>query len=543
MQLRRRALLEAAAAVALLGYTQRAHAQTIAPGERALSASQVDELVAGFRAQQREMAARLAVQQQALRQTEEELRRVEQFYREQLEQLSRETDPQRLAAIAYYSSGRRVEALDRLIEIQRAEQARVAKDQASSWRQIAALAFGVDTRRAIEAFEQVLTYAPGDYEAALLLTDLYIQSGQPDRALASARRAATQAPPGPPRFQVLVAAGRSLLASGDVEQATTFFEDARALMLTLLGDRTHQGEALRLSYYFAFQYGSLHSAIGNLSGAEQWFANQIAFLRSQLATGLFPADLQYAFPMTLLAAAGNSTRLGLKQQSLARVRELVSFLSRLEIAQVNDSNLLALVSGAQSTIASVALRFDTEVLARSSAETAIESARRAVSIDPANSYMQLTLASALSAGAWVATLTNQLSVAGDRADEAVSVANALYIRNHDFFSSLIYAIALFYQGVQRFLAGDRASAIGIVEEALRIIDPYGSLSVQNATLGLTVWYLRAAVAALGLGSDWRRFESESLQMVSARGITQYELDYVRAVRIRLFEMYNIALPR
>ena len=538
--MKRRALLLSVAALAAITARERsAVAQTIAPSERALSASQVEELVAEYRAQLRDRDAQLATQQQALRRTEEQLRRAEDFFRRQIEELGADTDPRRVAALSVYTSGRRQEALEALFDAQREEQTRVAKEQAARWRQIGALALGVDTNRAAEAFEQVLVYDPNDFEILLLLTDLYIQLNQSDRALAVASRAVSSAPPGQPRVHASLAAGRSLLSGGRVDEAVAFYETARTTLVSLLGDPANQGEALRLSYYFAFQYGSLHAAIGNLVGAERWFEGQISFLRSQLA-GRYSADLQYALPMTLIVAASNSTRLGLKQVSLARVNELGRLLQVIDPTSTRDTNLLALISGAQLTISSVALRFESDATALSAAAISIECARRAVAIDGTNSYLQMALSQALSIGAWASMLTGDLTLAQARADEAVVVATVLHARAQDFFSTLTYAIALLYQGVQRFLATDRATATALIARGLEIAGRFEDLSVRNATLGLTIWYLRAAAAAASGAVAWEQFEAESRRLATNHEITQYEFDYVRAVRLRLFRTYRIA---
>lgn len=523
------------------GLAASAGAQTIAPSERSVSAGElqrvVSQLVSQYETRIRSDAQRVATQQAALRRSEAELRAQVEYFRSKVEALAHDPDPRRQQALADYAAGRQVEAIDTLIAIQRAEDMSDAFARSEHWRQIAALATGVDTGRAADALQEALRYSPNDFHSWLWLSELFNALGRRDEALGAANNAVRLAPTDLARYQALIATAKALYLQGRLEDARPYFENARAALLRLLSAST--ADIHRELIFFGMSYGAFLADTGDLEASRQWWSRFLPILTGYLDDPALGADAAVVYFVSDGLAAVVSSRLGYGAEATALAHALTARAESMLGPSPQSQQLMALAFASLAS-GTVELRFgDLDRGIASSRRTAQVMASLNAS-DPSNTAYAVLRMIALTQIGWGQVLAGRANEADQALAQAIDIGMGVQ-RAHpgEVQSTLLLGQAHVYRGMATYLTGDHQRGERYMQDGLAMSAGLSDLARQNAAIRRGVWAQRAVASGLGVGEDWRDFLATSQSMVRDRTLTASELEYMQQVRSQVLAQYHV----
>ncbi|MBL8658649.1 MAG: hypothetical protein JNM75_02710, partial [Rhodospirillales bacterium] len=156
-------------------------------------------------------------------------------------------------------------------------QARAAEAEAAEkWRRLGALATGVDTTRALAAYEQAYRLEPTDFSTCVFLARLRAEAGDLRGAHDAARAAAAAASTERERAAADSELGNVLVQGGDLAGARTAYEESLALARRLAADNPGSAEARRDVSVSLSKLGNVLVAGGHLAGAKAAYEEVLA---------------------------------------------------------------------------------------------------------------------------------------------------------------------------------------------------------------------------------------------------------------------------
>jgi tetratricopeptide (TPR) repeat protein len=537
-------LLLAALAICQLCTDFPAMAQTLPDSVQPISRERMNAIVAQivdrYEARLRAERQQAAQVRSVLAETEADLRRQVQLYRNEIEELSRDEDPRRQRALADYAAGHEVEAIETLIALQRAEDEADSAARASRWRQVGFLAYHVSTERALYAFEQVARYAPNDASAWTFLADLYNASNREEEALQAIGRSVEKAQGHLERCRAELAFARILLSRGRLREAGPHFDAANRSLGILLGQERVTNEVIFESIGMSYQFGRWLSASGALEVALEYYQRYLRVLPAHLQDPVLRDDARVAQIMVLSDATLDAVRLGRTETALTYSRQLLAIRQEASALKVTDFPTRVALLVSTDSAGRVELRFGNLERARSLFANASAQARVLAEANPSNAALQQLRALPLTPLALTLLLAGNAREADQTSSEALELLRPAWeARRADPQLSLFYATALAQAGLNKFILGERANGEALVSEGLRVLAPFSEHAAGNPEFLRGVWPIAGIAGALNVGRTWTDFLSQSADFQRLGVVTSSELDYMQDLRRDLIRLYPI----
>ncbi len=239
--------------------------------------------------------------------------------REAIRETIKEGDVEERRALAMISEGDLDGGLELLSNLASASATRSALENGAQWRRIGRLAYGVDTMRALDAYEKVVALDPSDPWDAIYLGRLYKRAGNLHEARLTYERALALLPAIEERDRSVLhdEVGDVQVSQGDLSGALESFRAGMEIAARLASsDPGHAGWQRDLSVSYN-KVGDVQVSQGDLSGALESFRAGM-----KIAARLASSDPGHAGWQADLAASYGKmgqlmSRLGDKDEALA----------------------------------------------------------------------------------------------------------------------------------------------------------------------------------------------------------------------------------
>ncbi|MGF1462724.1 MAG: hypothetical protein ACFB2Z_06120 [Maricaulaceae bacterium] len=178
------------------------------------------------------------------------------------------------------------EGLDRLAALNRQDEATAvgARAQAAAhWRNLGALAFGVDARRALAAYDRAAALAPQDFWTHIYRARLHMTLGNVSAARDAAERALAVAGDQRDRSVALNTLGDALAAAGDRAGALEAYNEDLAIARALAAKDPENTLWARDVSISLDKVGNMRAAAGDRAGALEAYQESLAIHRALAA--------------------------------------------------------------------------------------------------------------------------------------------------------------------------------------------------------------------------------------------------------------------
>ncbi|MBL8658666.1 MAG: tetratricopeptide repeat protein [Rhodospirillales bacterium] len=209
--------------------------------------------------------------------------------------VTEDSEPAR-EAVRDFTAGDLREGLDVLERQARGEQAQAA----GTWRRLGALATGVDTTRALAAYEQAFRLEPTDFWTCVFLARLRAEAGNLRGAHDAARAAAAAASTERERAVADSELGDVLVVGGDLAGAKDAYEESLALAERLAADNPGSAEAQCFLSVSLNKLGDVLVRSGDLAGAKARYEAGLALMEHLAADSPGNAETRRDVSMSLI---------------------------------------------------------------------------------------------------------------------------------------------------------------------------------------------------------------------------------------------------